>query len=105
MKQEEIYFLEELADLYEEWAEEPPVSQYLTGETYEIFTCVALWEDYSEYFGYWDCPCDDLLKVWQEQYGVTTLPCGHTRDRARDSKRFDFCWYMAETLREAAGLE
>jgi len=99
MKQEIRNFLEELADLYEEWAEVPPTAEDCIGEVWEAHTCDALGDE--DLMGYWVGACDDLVDVWRPAYGGCRFPAGHVGDPDRDELRFDFCWYMADTIREA----
>lgn len=88
---------EALADQYEEWAENPP-RDYLGSEEY---TCSAL-EDSG--FG-WRLPlppnpADYLRLLWFWQYGGTLYPAGFDFDPDRPDQRFEFCWWMAETIRD-----
>ena len=94
MRPEHKVWWEELADQYEEWADNPPT--YSFGE--EMFTCVAM---SGLDFG-WVGPVHNYLKhVWREQYGLTEYPAGHTDAKNRPERRWEFCHYMAETIREA----
>ncbi len=103
-----------LADQYEEWAENPPrmkfgsyIEERIIWE--EIYTCCALYYGY-ETWGFesrelpYD-PCELLGPIWEEQYGAGSFPIGFTHKKTRPEKRFDFCWYMAERIREYLGEE
>ena len=103
----------ELADQYEEWAENPPIIEYWccsTGHTdwEEDYTCCALDCD-DETWGFStncrDDPSELLGPIWEEQYGAGAFPIGETHWASRQQKRFDFCWYMAERIREYLGEE
>jgi len=97
MEIEEKIWWEELADQYEEWAENPPRA-VLSG-SHERHTCTELvFSDFG--WGHCGTPGDCLLWVWVWQYGDTECPAGHTYDKDRDEKRFEFCHYMAEAIRD-----
>ena len=87
---------EELANQYEEWAEEPPRSS----EGDERYTCNAL--DQSNFgFCFQTNNADDLLlPLWVDVYGRTSFPAGCVSHKDRSEKRFDFCHHMAEAIRE-----
>ena len=101
----------ELADQYEEWAENPPIIEYWccsTGHTdwEEDYTCCALDSDVETWgFGIHGDASKRLFDIWEEQYGYTCFPAGETHWASRQQKRFDFCWYMAERIREYLGEE
>jgi len=86
-------FWEWLADQYEEWADNPPTS---SAWGTEIFTCDAL----SVIFMSWIEPEEDLLNIWQFRYGAMLCPAGDDTDIDRPEKRHEFCWWMADTIRE-----
>ena len=103
MKPEHKIWWEELADQYEEWAENPPMYD---GE--EEYTCCALnWKDWGFASGTISrirtnaSATNAMRLIWRDQYGNTKYPANNRYDSDRDSKRFDFCWHMAETIREA----
>lgn len=97
MHQLERNWWEALADQYEEWAENPPRLWHGA----ERYTCSAL--THSD-FG-WNSPRYEysgsaMVLLWVWQYGITPNPAGYTEDEDRDERRFEFCWWQAETIRE-----
>lgn len=108
-------WLEELAEQYEEWATHPPRSNLGREE----YTCHALevgeWGFSDNSPETWACVC--MEKVWFEHYGDVSFPAGDTYVsrydtygdmwvevlcEERDERRFEFCHYMADRLRELA---
>lgn len=98
-------WIEELADQYEEWATHPP----MRGRD-EDYTCCALTND--GYFGFSndvnESATECLWPIWMDRFGDTAFPAGTITDQffdgqsaeERDEKRFEFCHYMADRLRE-----
>ena len=99
LKPEERLWLEELADQYEEWAENPPMPEhtYWMGRR-EEYTCFALERGGWGFAGV--NACEILCYVWRERYGLNAFPAGPTNHPARDDRRFEFCHYMAELIRD-----
>jgi hypothetical protein len=102
MNKKHIPFWSEVADMYEEFADNPPKRAY---------TCDLILEDTESEQGwdsdvFLDLPLA-LRYIWTEEYGDTSWPIGSRREVFTASKRskllFDFCWFMADTIREAIG--
>jgi len=86
-------FWEWLADQYEEWADDPP--KLCTIECYERHTCSAL-----ETIFRWCEPHANLKQIWRFRYGPVNYPAGDASDVGRNNLRHEFCWWMADTIRE-----
>ena len=101
-----------LADQYEEWAENPPLVTIFKTPSgsrvlQEEYTCCTLYLNKNTW-GFRPSaprPEDCLLNLWEEKYGTTAFPAGEIGDLDRPQKRFDFCWWMAERIREELGEE
>ena len=98
MKKEIRVWWEEVAEQYEEWADEPP--RLYVGAENERFTCTAL----EEIFGGVDIgdggKAGGIYQLWSDVYKCVVWPIGVLSDGDRPEKRFHFCHYMAETIRE-----
>jgi len=98
-KKEKIWW-EELADQYEDWAENPPIDP--SGR--EMFTCddlvVCNWGFDSNHY-----PSRFLRDIWFNWIDDPEFPAGEIFDYDRDECRFEFCWLMAETIRDHIGGE
>ena len=107
MKREPRVWWEELADQYEAWAEDPPGCRDEEGVLFqEAFTCCELLDISNSKWGFcYGSVTKHLQLLWQDQYGFTSFPAGYPHDPDRAEKRFEFCWFMAETIREAIGCE
>lgn len=99
MHQLERVWWEELADRYETWAENPPRDHFPYVQ--ECHTCDSLMD--SE-FGWNEAihghPVYYIRLLWCWQYKDSEFPAGHTWDSDRPDRRFEFCWWMAETVRD-----
>lgn len=96
MTEEERNWWEELADQYEAWAYDPPPK----------YTCGILQVQSKWGFKYTPVFSETILKkVWRDRYGPTDLPAGSLHCDDMNARRSEFCWYMAETIREAIGEE
>lgn len=98
MKTEERVWWSALADQYEAWAENPPRDQF----GYEQHTCNALRKSECGWRRSSPSASDGLPMLWFWQYGNTEFPAGHSdfSKYNRPEKRFEFCWYIAETIRD-----
>ena len=92
MTEEERVWWSELADQYETWAYSPP----------HRYTCGILDEERKWGFRRSNKSVAEYMsRVWRDRYGLTEFPAGCFI--ARSPRRAEFCWYMAETIREAIG--
>ena len=74
--------------------------------TEEEHTCCAIIKGYETWgFDTYDYVAGTLEEIWREQYGITSYPAGYSDGPQRESRRFDFCWWMAERIREELGEE
>jgi len=86
-------FWEWLADQYEVWADDPPKFRGM-----EEHTCH--WLECHFGFRFWANACEHLVDIWSFRYGQTMDPAGLVGDEDRDAQRHEFCWWMADTIRE-----
>lgn len=86
---------EELADQYEKWANNPPRTWY----GYEEYTCERL---AGRGWGFYDTTIAAVMmgEVWCWRYGFIPNPAGSVHGPFRQSKRHEFCHWMADTIRE-----
>ena len=101
MKKEIRIWWEEVADQYEEWADEPP--RYPRGN--ERYTCHVLEDVFGPLdAGEWGCFHGFkewyIHELWIDVYPNSEIPIGTILDKDRPEKRFHFCHHMAETIRE-----
>jgi len=91
MNKKHRVFWEWLADQYEDWADDPPKI-----DSSEIHTCNAIANVCLDWIDLYL----DLREIWRFRYGVVNYPAGYTKDFGRNNLRHEFCWWMADTIRE-----
>ena len=101
MKKEHKVWWENLADLYDEWAENPPMLGLFKHEQY---TCTAFDWEHSVDFAFMNHDprvykfFDNLLMV--AGYKDIIQPAGSVTDPDRATKREAYCQDIADTIRE-----
>ena len=102
ISKEYIPFWSEIADTYERWIENPPVQLFERNR--ERYTCYELIGMYCDFIQFYDSTLsmeEALVNIWAEDYGYyNCFPAGDVSDPDRAENRADFCWFMAETIRE-----
>lgn len=94
-----------LADQYEEWALATKMPKTLAG--LPKYTCCLLWE-YDGPVGFWSQPHVDLTPLFRSYpkhcgdrrtVGLR-FPCGRNDEAGYRDCQIEFCWWMAETIRD-----